>query len=239
MVGALFKHGDNFVNQLRHLEHRWNDRVRAEGPFVKPYLDGRLSVVLELEADGGAQEDSLIAIYNKLGPDLRGDELRPIGSEHLDARYPRHVNYGCDELVFVTDVQVVNGSKQLVPSSVRLKRVKQVDDLWSGPVYCSLSNFCLKVFWSFAEGEVNAGNAISVVAHDIASHDVEGRAQVVDCIANDEWPEVWQGVSLDYPQQLIARLGVTVNDHAIGFFPREDQNLPIQVSDVLIGPLNF
>jgi hypothetical protein len=239
MVDAFLKLSNDFADVLRHVEKRWDNRVRAEGPFAKPYLDGRLSVILELESNWGSEQDRFFAVYHELSS-LRGLKgLTSIWPEDLDSRDSWHMDNGRDQFVFISNVEVVDGSEKLVPSLVRFERVKEIDDLWSGPVYCSLENFCLKVFWPFGEREMNAGNAAPMMAHDVARHDVESGPKVVDGIADDQRPIVRHFSAFDHAKQLVAGLRLSVNDHAVWFTPAVCEDGAIQVSDVLIGPVNF
>lgn len=239
MTNAVLEHCNDLARQLGHLKQRWDNRIVATGPFAKQYLEGCLAVILEFDAKLGSNDYPVFAVYKHLRAGGEDDVGASVGVKQSNASDASQMNDRGKQLVFVSDVQVMDGIEKIVSSSVRLQRSKYFDDLWAGPVYCSTHNRCLKVFETWSEWKVNAGNTESVMPHHVARQDVKRGAQIVNGVSYQERPMLGLGESFLHAQELIAGIRLTINDHNIGVFPCIGQDLPVQIRDVLIGPLNF
>ena len=168
--------GDELFHKLSHLSERWNNRFQVELPYIKQYIDGNLSIVFELEVigDSALEQYSILMHHHKRcigmalqeNPAIRGNNawmLNAGGSLNGD-----------QELMLVTEVQCMDSVQNSVPSLIRLKPSKFVDDIWSGLVYFSIFDRVLKCVGAFSEREVNIPDIFPPKrAADITSENIQ------------------------------------------------------------------
>ena len=149
----------DLAHELRHLGERWRDRFRMDRSFSEQYLKGKVTVIAVLKVFG---RWGCVEVHAMIGRQFEGSDgkhWRPIGdSSDEEVTHQRNVDQWDQQFVFVGNVEVVHGSQQFVPSFVRFQRAENIDDIWSGPVYCSLRNHSLKVFRAFGEREIDSAD---------------------------------------------------------------------------------
>jgi hypothetical protein len=229
------------VNELCHLGERWADRFSIQRPLTKQYLEGRFSVVFELEAsvDGPLEKYTLTFEKYDGGRVVANDHGRSVCSENIDALEHAGLHNGRDQLVFVGYVKVMDCAQQVVPTLVRLELSEEIDDIWSGPMYCSIDDGSLKVFRTRREGEMNTRYSAPVITHDIASEEIKCSTQIVNGVSDQKRPIFWRSVTTDHAQLNQSRLAMEVFDHSVRLFQPVGVRLPVEVRNVFLGPLDF
>ena len=167
-------------NKIRELMKRWDNRLTFEGlSLSKQYLEGRLKFLANLDIfHGGNYAHCYVHVQRSkefkfdkwfMGKFDRGTVL------NVDAMENRY-----QQLVFIHNVEVMNGTKRSVPSLVRLERANYLDDIWAGSVYVSLLNRSLKIIPFQTEREVNFIRALMSEPHQITSKNIQRSSKVTN-----------------------------------------------------------
>lgn len=247
VIEMTLKNANDLIHHLDHLVQRWDNRFQLTRSYGKQYFEGNASVVFELHIGcGGCLEQyslvfgrAPVFIHHKLDARHGFKSWSPIRLEDIKVINARRLENWDKQLVFVADVQLMNPVQEFVPSVVRLQQSKLIEDIWSGPVYCSLLKNNLKVINIFGEGEMDTSNTTPMLPHDVACKDVQSGTEIVEDIAHQQSPVFGWLEAFDDPQQVVAGLEISIYDNAVRFSSFKRKNISIQVSDVLLGPLDF
>ncbi|MCF6113883.1 hypothetical protein [Mesorhizobium muleiense] len=226
---------DRFVRGLSHIQKRWENALSAKQIMLwKGYLDGDFSVML------------IFDIVSEVGKSTRPDE-RCIG--YLERRPARSngrvgdlVNPYCgdDQIVFVDLVELGDGPQNVVASSlpVRLHLIKNERlNFWEGHRYWRLIDGVFDVFPRFVEGE-RAETLPARCAPKCHPDMIERRAQIVDCIADDEGD-----IQTNFAKIGKIKVRTTIrlfgNGDSVGFITPDLIFGRFKLVDVAIGPFDL
>lgn len=187
--------------------------------------DGENLVVLSCELNDSWTED--ISLWEDfldiIGSDLRGSG----GGEH--------------NLVLVGNVEQMQATKKAVPAIVEIQLLHRVRDVFAGKMYLSAADGLSHTFRVRfpAEGEVDSLLVGNEMTDQSVSQMIEGASQIVQGIPCNKGNCRWYGaLNLD-DQGLFRGLALLANDHFYGMIRQIGVNEPIELVDVLLGPLNL
>jgi hypothetical protein len=145
---VIGEHSYDFCNELNHLAQRWRNRLTFQRSLAEQYGEGHLSIAIEFAMEiGGESRYCLICATDgegAAGIDRVDGGAVELANSHVGQRRKAADRY--QEPVLVCDVKVMEGAQKIVPSSVRFDLAEQVDDIWSGSMYCSTDQGALKSF---------------------------------------------------------------------------------------------
>ena len=202
------------------------------GPSRAPVALGTGHVDVELDATSHDEVHPFLGSVRHFGHGFT--ELR---EGHADIRAS-----GNDKPVLIGYVQGVDSVELFVPARIRLEVVDFLDDLFAGEVYLSCLNGSTKTLRRFAEWKLDRAplsGCFAFIANHLKDEQIEGGSQVVDGIANDQGDCIWHGyLGFDRVGNL-AGLAVKATKNSQGMLGRVGINLPVEVDDVMLGPLNL
>jgi hypothetical protein len=143
-------------------------------------------------------------------------------------------------MVLVALVHGLDGMEVFVPARIRLECVDLVDDVFRGQVHLSGINGATKTLRRLGEGEADAVGTWCLVADHPVTEVVKGCPEVVDRIADGQreggfW-NGWIGMDVNHALRGVLILADSEVERAVRkILP----DLPVQVIDVLLGPLDF
>jgi len=226
-------------DELRQLMQRWDNKLTFENlSLVEKYGEGRCSVVLKLDVASGrcyyvqysARTDTKCAVYKPRTTDYR---------VHISKFSNRHDWY--QELVFVSNVESVESAKGIIPSLVRLYGVKdEIYDVGTCDLYFSTINSSFKFLPRIFDWEMRPlGRYSASHGHNIAGHDVQGGAQVMDGIADDERYFTRQRLGHFEFEDVASRIRLFIDAHSAEVGLDECAKYPVKLIDVLVGPFDL
>ena len=144
--------------------------------------------------------------------------------------------------MLVGNVESIKASEEVISSRVRFHRADCLDDLFAGELYFPLRYSSFKALRLGSERKLNASALLSgrEVRRDGRPNGmVEGASEVVSRVADDCGEQVWDGgVGFD-AQGTLTDLSIRLHDKAVAALGEEGLDLPIQVVDVMFGPLDL
>lgn len=237
---------ENGILSDRHhvLERGKNGHAVQLLAFGEAYREGRLEIrflvegfedFCSFEIDDEVTDRAHMEVVGQAAEFVATNQASQLGHSKHDCG-----SHGHDEMVLVAFVENLDGIEIKLPARIRLEVMYLVDDLFGGEVHLSCRDGTTKTLTaSLGEGEANASRVLCLVAHHPEAKVVQGGAKVVDSIAEDESEMIWDGM-----------LGLDVNQSLRGIFALPNSKLerlclkvfgylPVQVQDVVLGPLNF
>jgi hypothetical protein len=234
---------NRFSNQFTRLVQRWDNRMSVHGEsFSKQYAEGRLTVLAQLQFPKVHGSPSCAGEFSDFWrTDSADDSARFI--YHVGASRAHTYNWD-KQLMFVSNIQTVNGVQGVIPSFMGFYRLQKNLGYGGGPVaFYSLRNSLLKSFPGAVHGEV-----IINISDDLAKHELQSGAQIVNGVSADKRPirrdGLEQSVSKDFSlpegiKQAILGLSTFLNSQSVEIRIEERFNGALQIADVLIGPVDF
>jgi hypothetical protein len=243
---VLFKNLDDSCNKAGDLMKLWKNRLTLQGLSIsKRYLEGNLEILADFDFICNGSITQYCAIFYPMRmsalqceKDLvtrKWGRRRKRSVRNIDA-----VKNGNKQLMFVNDIEIVNGSEHISePVFIWLQRANYINDLWGGTVYVSLSNSILKVIPVQTKRKVNAFRALLVKPNQITGEDVQSGSEVMNCIAKDSW-EMYRDLFSDPDgPRTLSTIRAVLNNDSIRIMAQEFGNFRIKFRDVALGPLNF
>ena len=138
--------------------------------------------------------------------------------------------------VFVAGIKSMQPTKYLISARVRLEGAYRLDDICSGKVYLSAFDSSLKAFCFSDKWEHNLKGAGGFIVRHPVKREIEGRAEIVDGVAEDERPFVGDGFLSFTGDDVLAGLWLVLDDQSEWSFLHERANFGIKVVDVMFGP---
>lgn len=228
---------DDAANLRRESNQGRNDLLILQSiPLAERYQESRLSVILDLCS---IRHDSSVVTGS------RQNNISPLPTpiyilkfQALDGRNGNHWDKG---MVFVVNVELMNGENISVPSSVWFYAIDEQIKEGGGGRYFS-AQFGLKAPSLFfgVDGELAK---FGVGIRDecrvrFTPRNVQSAVQIVDCIANNERNFPRQSpISKSVIEELFPRLSINVQAGSVSV-GRGEKSL-IDIRDVLIGPFDF
>jgi hypothetical protein len=212
---ALFlEYLNNSRDELRQLMERFNNRLTLEMSFAEKYIDGKITIraYLEFPAPDKATGDGDVTRAADLGGQkcvltaYHFDQFKRIGLDKADNRD--------DGVMFVHDVQIVEGNKGFIPSRLSIRPYgvnEHVNDgrpcsLYFSPVQRTYEFVALSVDLDL----IMASDRAASPNDDRAVHKVDGGAQIVNRISENERQVLMQWLRLHaHPNGGL----ILINDH--------------------------
>jgi len=225
---------DEALDKLGELTQRWENRLTLDNlALVERYIKAELRILVHLAlvpgAGVGRDPQDYCALFERERA-LRWGDSR--GQRHVPAGYGvggddglvRHA-HGDQEFVFVCDVETMETPKRVIPSLVRLGPLDEVHRFLGRSVYL----FRRTGFKSFGKGGFIlenekaglSGDGVSLGSHQLANQQVEGGAEVVDGVTDDEG-ELGGGTIENFGvDDVLGALQVELNPHSarVSFAP--------------------
>jgi len=255
-TGVRFKDIDGLRNKLGELFQRWDDRLILENlSLSEAYIDGLIAIVLVMdERLGSGSERALLTENGAVGSLMSSNKvdgartsggrvvLLILADRDTEAPFVRHSDN--KRPVLVRAIKSVQGPEVIVPSLVwRYDISEYVSEFGRDSLYASKLYGGYKSFPRITRREIHGGTFRVVAASpdDAARYEIQGRAQAMDCIADDgrDAIDVSSGalhhdmvIGATRIVLLIASSGIRVDFVDIGD-PR------LKLADVLVGPFDL
>lgn len=228
------------INKICQLMERWDNRLTHEVSISKAYIENSLELVADFDIGYRGQRGNYRAIFSRADFDIlecKSGNTSPHQFQMLDARDSRH---GDQKLVFIKNVEIMNGPERFIPSFVRFQSPDYIDDIWAGSVYISLINHKLKVIPVRTKGEVDISYVrVPIETNEIAGKQIKRSPQIVDHIADDGGKVVGDFFPYFYGPHLLTRMRTVIDDDTVRFFFKESPEFVIKFRDVAFGPINL
>jgi hypothetical protein len=235
---------DRVKSHVNHVPQRGDDRHPAQFLSLgEAYREGRLKIRFLIEDLDESTLKRNEEISNRadhhVGSVFR-EQLPPNEATKFDLGKHDGGPDSDDEMVLVAFVENLDGIEIKLPARIRCEVDYLVDDLFRGEVHLSCRDGTTKTLTStLGEGEANARRVLCLVAHHPEAEMVKRGSEIVDGISQNESEVFWDGM-----------LGLDVNQSLRGVFALPDSklerlcrkvfgDLPVQVQDVIAGPLDF
>lgn len=214
----------------------------------KANLEGGLRVLLPLERShcpslisraGQGLGDKGAAGWSNETDDTVTSDWYSGNKPKLIARYIRDLADSYDKAVFVSGVQGLDAVEVLVPACIGLEFAYYSNDIFSGETYLSTRYGTFQSFLTGGERKVDAVGVPCFVVNQLVDQDVQRAFQVVDCVSQNKRDFVGNGLVLfNKYLSLIGFLRKSAPQPE-GSLLKEVFDEPVQIADVLIGPLDF
>lgn len=215
----------------------WNTFLRSS--VGQRYVDFRLNVLIDFIVFFGERTYELRAMCSRLPDDpldggalepAKGDDIRKKRAFLATAHISGKAAYGPDP--------------RAVACRVCLQPVDKSHDLWSGPIYVSRVNGCLSVAFPPDEWEHDAASVASLLADLRTDSLVKGGPKVNESVFDEEAHRAIESLILRDEhggERLHNPLGlhIALDDYAARVRFEERPDCRIEVSDVLLGPINW
>ena len=238
--------------QLERLEHAadhfsqimnfWNDRLTFKGSsYWEQYHDGRMALVLDcVVSTCQIKRHGAIRLAVDNGDGI-ANYLNAFIILKADCVKGHKLQCWDDELMFVHDVQFVEGPEGIIPSRIGLYRIfdKVRDDRSSLLFQSTIHNF-FKFLGTTDDWELcMAGEFARNGQNCLSKEDVEGTSQIVNCIPKNLRRQVLRELGLiDVNPQAMAPK-VILHPEAVEIRLPKILDKFIQIRDVLVGPFNL
>jgi hypothetical protein len=227
-------------DDLRHLMQRWDDRLTFQNlSFVEKYLEGRLSVVLDVEITGCRYgfEYSALANNERHVDDSVSLVVLSVYAIQLRDREKRY-----QQSMFIGNIELIEGAENIVPSRVRLYPIQnQIDDISASSLYASTINSTFKFLPCLIERESRVFGRDSPGPNDnLASHEVKGGSQVVDGVPNHQGNFLGNAFGHFKLEDIVSFISIFLDVKAVKVcLDKEGCKDRVKLLDVLIGPFDL
>jgi hypothetical protein len=164
----------------------------------------------------------------------------------LDRREPNEVCQAWSSRVVVDAYRLSVGAPKYFPcaSRVGVQLRNESPDIWSGPLYVSERNACLKVALPFPQWEADAIDAPSLLADLRTNGVIQGESQIYKCASDKGAQRAIECLRIrdEYGRERLDNpfgIHVTLDDHTARVTFEERPDCRIDVADVLLGPINW
>ena len=225
--------------ELRQLMQRWDDSLTLENlSFVEDYIEGRLSLLCDLEIGVSRYRINLSALsYSK------ANALKTIAP----VVFCTHPNKSGDrgdgdqQPMFVHDVEIVKCAQGVIPSLVRFYRIDdKVDDGTGRSLYFSIIDGFYKFIARIPKIEsCFSVGGVSSQGDDLTSHQVQSSMQVMDRISNNQGNLAGHLLGCFKLKDIHSILRVSLDVKTIEVRLEKCQENALKLIDVLVGPFDL
>lgn len=159
--------------------------------------------------------------------------IQCFGTEDCDASRSQN------KVVLVAQVEKVDTVKRIIPARIRFERVYRSDDVFSGDLYLSIRNGATQPLCRAGKGEKNSLWSWSVIANHTVGKEIEGGFEIVNGIPDNQGEVFWDGFLGFDDKNTLGALWINFVHQHEGCISDECFNLPMQIVDVMFGPLNL
>lgn len=229
---------DNLENLRREAKQRRDDfKALCECSILESYLNGTLSLILDL----APRRDLLAVGANSGKADEQAIDLSAFVLQ-FQAVNSNDIEHRDQQMVFVVNVQSMDGPDVVVPSVVRFHSLNyEIKERRSGVYFSILRERIFKPLFGFHNGELAVTPLESGgtnPAERVAPCEIESAFQIVDCVTRhkrDIGSDIPIGVAV--VEELFPRLRVSMDAGSV-FIQRAADSL-LDIRDVLVGPFDF
>lgn len=231
---------DNAINYLGKFMQRVEDRMAFERlPLSKRYLEGGVKILVDININRRGHIYQYQAILDRADINIIERNKRAAVVRDLHVFNPCVVSCGNECFMFIGNVEVMDGSKHVIPSLVRLQRLNYLDDIFSGSAYVSFFDGSIKAIKTVCEREVNILGVSSVHFNKINSQKVEGGTEVMDNIP-DDCGKIMRNLIPDLEHPLVMKgFGILLDNNSVRFRLDVIDDTIIELNDMAFGPINF
>ena len=231
-----FNYLDRMRDELRELKQRWDNRLILESLNpLEDYAQHRIAIALNFRAGEVTYHGRFFA----------GCDHKSQVTERLTVA-PRHDLHfhsskdGNEQSVFIGNIQCVEGIQSIIPSSIWLYILNNArEDIEADSLYYSTkSGYCFLPRFPNCELGMICRGATGQRDQFICNM-VQGGAQVVDRIANDQRNIIEDIVRYLQLQSRTSRLRVFLNTNMVDISLRKSVEYADELLDVLIGPFDL
>lgn len=217
---------------------RWNDWLALQGkPILEQYLAGDLAVLVDVDISVSGRHE-----VNNPSLDIE-TAINELHSVHLriNAVPASDFDKRNQELMFIRNIQIVEGPQGIIPSLVGLHGIDN-KLLGRGRVlYRSTRNAGYKLFQCVENREFSVlANSPSDFNDKTVVSNVKCAPEIMQSVANHQ-RHVWRDFATDF-NAASALSGFRVffeNDSVMIGIIEECRNKSVQIQDVLLGPINL
>lgn len=224
-------------DDLRELMQRWDNRLVFEGlSLPEEYAKGRLSIVCYVELGGRGDRVEPTAFSHKEGQILKPVVVIVMRAYSAELRDGNNRN---EQPMLVYNVQLMEGPQRIIPSLVRLYDVKnQITDVLPRHLYFSTIQRAYKFLPRISYWKIGVPSTRATGFDDnLASHEIEGCAQIVDSIANYQGNIAGQGFRVEREDILPSSVRVYLQTVEVCF--EEGNEGRVKLLDVAVGPFDL
>jgi len=222
---------------------RWENRLTLPGLSIsKRYLEGKLEILADFDFICNGTNLQYCAIFYPIRLSAQQCQKGLVIGEKRTKRRIRNndtMKNRNKQLMFISDVEVMNGSKHIEPSFIWLKRANYINDIWGGTVYVSSFDGTLKVIPFQTKRKINVFSGLPVKPNQITGEKIQGSSKIMNCISNNQW-EVDRDLfsHLDGPRTL-STIRAFLDNNSVRITVQEGSNFRIKLRDVALGPINL
>jgi hypothetical protein len=220
---------------------RQQDRVSLVGKSVlEEYARGNIALALYCQFSSPQSNLDLPRIVSVHNGQLDDFSLIILQANLANPRKPEHRN---QELMFVSDIQVVQGPQKSIPSFVWLYRVQY--ESVNSIIYLPLFESCIKGGFQYISGisereSAPFGRSAFTEPDNLAPKNVETASEIVQRVSNNQGRfRVWKCTQTQINSQPIESIFVHLDRNSVRVGVSESSQEQVQIVDVLFGPLNF
>lgn len=230
---------DSAVDEYRQIVQRWEDVTAAEGQSVcENYANGRFALICDLNLSlPGGEFGNMI----RRGSPFR--KFKYLASAVFVANAPNPLKFHIRDKqpMFVLDVKSVQGPDGFsIPSLVGLYDIHdEVDDPFGGLIFESAMDGCYKFIPGVVHRKLGMSGPLSVSGEFyVVGDEIESGAQIMERVSSDAHELFWHGFTRLELERVVASIRVSLNEDSVRMSVDAYQNT-VQISDVLLGPLNL
>lgn len=222
---------DNSFNGLRELGERWQNRLICKGlPEIESYLKGRWNLCVVFSIRWGIEEGIYLAVFDGADSEVDNFEAGNVQVWNYGTKKDGH-----DNPMLVNNVEQMQLAKGIFAARVRLKRFNAIDDIWGGPMYVSLFDRTIKVFWPFnRDREIDFLVTLPVQSDEFAGHNIKRRSKIMDGVSEN------QGELLrHWLAEVVNPFSVFMYDQGIRLTLKVTPHFDVKIRDMAFGPINL
>lgn len=211
-----------------------------EGLLIsKKYIEGRLSVILDLDIGAASHHVKLSAIGNPNSPADGGIAVlvNERDSDKLNEREHRR-----EQEVFVLNVKVMEKADWIsIPSRVRLYDINYVaNNVREKSLYFSTIERTYKFIPRLSSDKLGVfGGHLAACPNDVANHQVERCSEIMRCVSNYQGPFGWYSGSHLKTCDVLQFFSVKLDTKNVEVCLHECINSFVKLKDVMIGPFDL
>lgn len=144
-----------------------------------------------------------------------------------------------NQLVLVGNIQGMKPTQKYVAARMRFQPFNYLDDIFAGEIGISIRDGALKAFGPLRKGKLDAFGLRGFVANHSEHEQIQSGSHVVNCITNSECEIVWNCRLGFDTNNALTELWIMLNNEMHRLPADVVSELPMNVTDVILGPLDF
>ena len=206
---------------------------------TKDYLCGRLNILVEFQVHMSGQRQNFYAVFRVNHTDVMGlgHDLSTHNDVYIGNARHRYRNKNC--CVFVSYIEQMERVEKRISSVVWLHVGDELDDLWSGHIYTSVSDSLLKSVLRFNEWELSCPIIDRRSSCELNRENIKRAMEVMNCVSDDQWNVLRDLFALPEDKSRVAGLRIYLGLKSIRLSVAEGLKDSVKLRDMFLGPLNL